>query len=140
MFHVDVTDMFMASRRACVVTAVTGRSRTWSSARSPSSSLRLGGKLHAGLRGGVLGIIQVEARRRRANPNCFIEMDGYHVLVDVPVWTLKHDVIAYGGSYRRGAGQGQEELLWLGYVVLLKPLGLVAFIVFNVWIIFSATH
>ena len=76
-------------------------------------------------------------------PFCFIEMDGYHVLVDVlGVPTLKHDAIAYMKGLLSGAGrmrQGREEVLWIAYVVL-STLSVAAFIAFNVWIIFSATH
>jgi hypothetical protein len=70
-------------------------------------------------------------------------MDGYHIFVDVlGVPTLKHDAIAYAKGLLTGAGrveQGREELLWIGYVVL-STLSVAAFIAFNVWIIFSATH
>ena len=55
--------------------------------------------------------------------------------------TLAPATIAYVKGLLTGAGrvrQGREELLWLGYVVL-STLSVAAFIVFNVWIIFSAT-
>ena len=75
-------------------------------------------------------------------PFCFIEMDGYHVLVDVlGVPTLKHDAITYVKGLLTGTGYtrfGREEALWLGYVVL-STLSVAAFIAFNVWIIASAT-
>ena len=76
-------------------------------------------------------------------PFCFIEMDGYHVLVDVlGVPTLKHDALAYVKGLLTGASRmrlGREEGLWLGYVVL-STLSVSAFIAFNVWIIASATR
>jgi len=89
------------------------------------------------------GIIQWQALVVALYPFCFIEMDGYHVLVDVlGVPTLKSDAIAYTKRLLSGAGrmrQGREELLWIAYVVL-STLSVASFIAFNVWIIFSATH
>jgi len=71
-------------------------------------------------------------------------MDGYHILVDVlGVPTLKHDAISYAKSLLTGAGrilgEGREEPLWIAYVVL-STISVAAFIAFNAWIIFSATH
>jgi hypothetical protein len=75
-------------------------------------------------------------------PFCFIEMDGYHVLVDLlGVPTLKHDALAYVKGLLAGTSRlrlGHEEGLWLGYVAL-STISVAAFIVFNVWIIASAT-
>ncbi len=75
-------------------------------------------------------------------PFCFIEMDGYHILVDVlGVPTLKYDAIAYAKGLLSGAGrigQGREELLWIGYVVL-STVSVAAFIAFNVWLIVHAS-
>jgi len=88
------------------------------------------------------GIIQWQALVIALYPFCFIEMDGYHVLVDVlGVPTLKHDALAYVKGLLTGASRmrlGREEGLWLGYVVL-STLSVSAFIAFNVWIIASAT-
>jgi putative peptide zinc metalloprotease protein len=88
------------------------------------------------------GIIQCQALVIALYPFCFIEMDGYHVLVDVlGVPTLKHDALAYVRGLLTGTGYsrfGREEALWLGYVVL-STLSVAAFIAFNVWIIASAT-
>jgi len=90
------------------------------------------------------GIIQWQALVVALYPFCFIEMDGYHVLVDMlGIPTLKHDAIAYVKGLLTGAGRvregGSEELLWIGYVVL-STLSVAGFIAFNVWIIVSATH
>jgi len=142
-FYVDVTDIFMASRRARVVTAVTGAlvhlvlGAAWfivAAAAPPSSFTQAFAA--------ASGIIQWQALVIALYPFCFIEMDGYHVLVDVlGVPTLKHDALAYvkglltGGRFRLG----REEGLWLGYVVL-STLSVAGFIAFNVWIVVSATH
>src|SRR5256886_3512000 len=89
------------------------------------------------------GMIQWQAFVLALYPFCFIEMDGYHILVDaLGVPTLKHDAITYAKRLLTGAGrmrEGREELLWIAYVVL-STLSVAAFIAFNVWIIFSATH
>src|SRR5437899_2841742 len=87
------------------------------------------------------GIIQWQALVIALYPFCFIEMDGYHVLVDVlGVPTLKHDALTYVKRLLTGAGRvrlGREEALWLGYVVL-STLSVAAFIAFNIWIIARA--
>ena len=143
-FYIDVTDIFMASRRARFVTAATG----------PLVHLVLGAvafivaaKAPAGsftqAFAAASGIIQWQALVVALYPFCFIEMDGYHVLVDMlGIPTLKHDAIAYVKGLLTGAGrvrEGSEELLWIGYVVL-STLSVAGFIAFNVWIIVSATH
>src|SRR2546428_7914024 len=68
------------------------------------------------------GIIQWQALVIALYPFCFIEMDGYHVLVDVlGVPTLKHDALAYVKGLLNGSARlrlGREEWPWVGYVVL----------------------
>jgi len=139
-----VTDIFMASRRARVVTAVTGALvhlvlgavAFIVAAQAPPGSFRQAFAAAS-------GIIQWQALVVALYPFCFIEMDGYHILVDVlGAPTLKHDAIAYAKRLLTGAGrirQGREELLWIGYVAL-STLSVAAFIAFNVWIVLSATH
>jgi len=143
-FYVDVTDIFMATRRARVVTAVTGALvhlvlgavAFIVAAKAPTGSFTQAFAAAS-------GIIQWQALVVALYPFCFIEMDGYHVLVDVlGVPTLKNDAIAYVKGVLSGAGRaarGHEELLWIAYVGL-STLSVAAFIAFNVWIIFSATH
>ena len=141
-FYVDITDIFMASRRARVVAAVTGA----------LVHLVLGAvgfivAAHAPVGrftqafAAASGIIQWQALVIALYPFCFIEMDGYHVLVDVlGVPTLKHDALTYVKRLLTGAGRvrlGREEALWLGYVVL-STLSVAAFIAFNIWIIARA--
>src|SRR2546430_17647350 len=55
------------------------------------------------------GIIQWQALALSLYPFCFIEMDGYHVFVDLlGVPTLKHDAVSYVKALLRG----RERLRW----------------------------
>ena len=76
-------------------------------------------------------------------PFCFIEMDGYHVLVDaLGVPTLKQDAMAFFGRVLRGNSPfplTREKGLWVLYV-LLSTLSIAAFVAFNIWLIIRATH
>ena len=143
-FYIDVTDIFMATRRARVVTAVTGALvhlvlgaiAFIVAAEAPAGSFTQAFAAAS-------GIIQWQALVVALYPFCFIEMDGYHVLDDVlGVPTLKHDAIAYAKGLLTGEGRverGSEELLWIAYIVL-STLSVAGFIAFNIWIIVSATH
>src|SRR3989449_5369297 len=142
-FYVDVTDIFMATRRARVITAVTGALvhlvlgaiAFIVAAQAPAGSFTQAFAAAS-------GIIQWQALGVALYPFCFIEMGCYHILVDVlGVPTLKSDAIAYTKRLLSGAARvrlGREEGLWVGYVVL-STLSVAAFIAFNVWIIVSAT-
>jgi putative peptide zinc metalloprotease protein len=137
-FFVDTTDIFMASRRARVVTAVSGAlvhlvlGSAWfllAAGSSPGFAQAFAA---------ASGLVQWQAFVLALYPFCFIEMDGYHVLVDVlGVPNLKQDALSYFASWvRHGLGWPgtREERLWLGYVGLsLASLG--SFVVFNVWLI-----
>jgi putative peptide zinc metalloprotease protein len=141
-FYVDVTDVFMAPRRARVVTAVSGAmvhlvlGSLWFllALRSPP-----GGFTQAFA--AASGMIQWQAFVIALYPFCFIEMDGYHVLVDLlGMPTLKQDAGAYVRGLFRGKGFGRmtrEKMLWLGYVGL-STVSIAAFIAFNVWLILHA--
>jgi putative peptide zinc metalloprotease protein len=133
-FYVDVTDIFMAPRRARVVTAVSGT----------LVHLVLGGiwffvALHASsgfMRAfaATCGIIQFKSFLLALWPFFFIEMDGYHVLVDaLGVPTLKSDALAYVGGVLRGARPpwSREAALYVGYVTLsgLSVAGFLAFFI-----------
>ncbi len=140
-FYVDVTDIFMAPRRARVVTAVSG-----ASVHLVLGSIWFIVAVHsaqgfAQAFAAASGMIQWQAFILALYPFCFIEMDGYHVLVDaLGVPTLKQDALAYVGSVFRGGGLGafdREKALWLGYV-LLSTVSVAAFIAFNVWLISHA--
>jgi hypothetical protein len=140
-FYVDVTDIFMTRRRARVVTAVSGATvhlvlgSLW---------LLIADRLAVGFTkafAAASGMIQFQAFILALYPFCFIEMDGYHVLVDwLGMPTLKQDAIAYAGRVLRGAGLGgltREKALWLGYVAL-STLSVTLFVAFNVWLVIHA--
>lgn len=142
-FYVDVTDIFMASRRARVVTAVSGTlvhlvfGSLWFllALRAPA-----GGFVQAFA--AASGMLQWQAFVVALYPFCFVEMDGYHVLVDVlGVPTLKHDALAYVKALVSGAPapvSRRQAGLWIGYVAL-SVVSIAAFIAFNVWVIIHAT-
>src|SRR5207302_11156299 len=141
-FYVDVTDIFMASRRARVVTAVSGTlvhlvlGAVWFliAAQAPVGSFTQAFAAAS-------GIIQWQALAISLYPFCYIEMDGYHVFVDLlGVPTLKHDAVSYVKALLRGRERlrwGRLEALWLAYVGL-SSLSIAAFLAFNVWIVVCA--
>jgi putative peptide zinc metalloprotease protein len=141
-FYVDVTDVFMTNRRARVVTAVSGAlvhlvlGSLWFVVAVQSSPGFM--KAFAA----ASGMIQWQAFVIALYPFCFIEMDGYHVLVDVlGVPTLKSDATGYVGALVRGRAPWpvtREEWLWVGYVIL-SVLSVGAFLAFNAWLIVHAT-
>ena len=142
-FYVDVTDIFMASRRARVVTAISGAlvhlvlGSVWFLI---ALAAPLGGFTQAFA--AASGMIQWQAFVVALYPFCFIEMDGYHVLVDVlGIPTLKHDALAWTGALLRGRAPrrfARAEGLWLSYVVL-STVSVVGFMAFNVWLIVHAS-
>ncbi|HET9491899.1 MAG TPA: hypothetical protein VFR64_19395 [Methylomirabilota bacterium] len=140
-FYVDVTDIFMASRRARIITALSGTlvhlvlGALWFlvAVASPPGFLQAFAA--------TSGLIQVQAFFIALYPCCFIEMDGYHIMVDLlGLPTLRHDAVAYVGSLLRGAPVarwGGQAALWIGYVVV-SAMSLAAFIAFNVLLIVQA--
>ena len=88
------------------------------------------------------GIIQLQTFVIALYPFCFIEMDGYHVLVDaLGVPTLKSDALNYVAGLLRGAAPvrwSREAALYLGYVTL-STLSILGFVAFNVLLIVHAT-
>ena len=141
-FYVDVTDIFMARRRARVVTAISGAlvhlvlGSIW---------FLIAFQLSQGFGqafAAASGMIQLQAFVIALYPFCFIEMDGYHVLADsLGMPTLKQDAVAYLGQVLRGGGIGRlsrEKGVWLAYVTL-SAVSVVLFIAFNVWLISTAT-
>jgi putative peptide zinc metalloprotease protein len=140
-FYVDVTDIFMTSRRARVVTAVSGTlvhlvlGSLWLLVAVQSAP----GFVQAFA--AMSGMIQWQAFVIALYPFCFIEMDGYHVLVDVlGVPALKSDATGYVAALVRGrvgAPVTREEWLWVGYVAL-SIISIAAFVACNVWLIVHA--
>jgi putative peptide zinc metalloprotease protein len=145
-FYVDVTDIFMASRRARVVTAVSGTLVhlllgclcfvvAWRSAPGFVQAFAA-----------ASGMLQLQTFVIALYPFCFIEMDGYHVLVDVlGVPTLKQDAMAFVAAVLRGRRRGRrglrpwtrEKSVWVGYVGL-STASIAAFLIFNVWMVVRA--
>jgi putative peptide zinc metalloprotease protein len=142
-FYVDVTDIFMASRRARVVTAVAGAAvhlvlgSIWFVVAFLSP---LGSFTQAFA--AASGMIQWQAFVIALYPFCFIEMDGYHVLVDVlGVPTLKQEAMAWAGAALRGRAAwrfGRPEQLFALYVVL-SAVSVAAFVAFNVVLVLHAS-
>jgi putative peptide zinc metalloprotease protein len=139
-FYVDVTDIFMASRRARVVTAVTG---TLVHLVLGAGCFAVAAQLPHGLPQAFVaasGLIQLQAFVVSLYPFCFVEMDGYHVLVDwLGLPTLKYDAVhfVHDSLWRRVVqrrGLNRRECIWVGYYAL-SVASVAGFIWFNVWTI-----
>jgi putative peptide zinc metalloprotease protein len=142
-FYVDVTDIFMASRRARIVNALAG----------PLVHLALGGAYFwaasvpgPGLLKGFLaasGILQLQSFVVSLYPFAFLELDGYHILVDVlGAPTLKHDSVRFvreslWSKLTSGGRWTRQEVAWVAYFVL-SLLSIAAFIVLNLGVIMHA--
>jgi putative peptide zinc metalloprotease protein len=141
-FYVDVTDIFMTSRRARVITAVSGASAhlvLGSAWFLVALVAPLGSFTQAFA--AASGIIQWQAFAIALYPFCFIEMDGYHVLVDLlGMPTLKQEAMSWaGGLVRRGASwrMGRQEAMFAFYVVV-STISVAAFVALNVMLIVHA--
>src|SRR5712664_16858 len=98
-FYVDVTDIFMTSRRARVVTAVSGAvvHLVLGSVWFVVAQLSPLGSFNQAF-AAASGMIQWQAFVIALYPFCFIEMDGYHVLADVlGMPTLKQEAMGWVG-------------------------------------------
>jgi hypothetical protein len=142
-FYVDVTDIFMASRRARIVNALAG----------PFVHLFLGsvcvwtaGFLQPGLTKGFLAasaILQLQSFLVSLYPFGFFDMDGYHVLVDMlGAPTLKHDAMRFvrESLWTRlwtGPSLGRQETAWLVYF-LMSLLSIIGFVALNVGLLVHA--
>ena len=142
-FYADVTDIFMGTRRARLVAALAG----------PLVHLFLGAfylwsasLLGPGLLKGFLAasaILQLQSLFVSLYPFCFLEMDGYHVLVDLlGMPTLNHESVSFvrHSLWRRlvkGVGLNRQEVVYVSYV-FLSTTSIVAFVGMNVWMLFRA--
>jgi putative peptide zinc metalloprotease protein len=142
-FYVDVTDIFMTGRRARVVTAVSGATvHLVLGAISFLVALfsPLGSFTQAFA--AASGMLQWQAFVIALYPFCFIEMDGYHVLVDVlGTPTLKQEAMSWVGRLIRRRAPwrfGRQEALWALYVVV-STLSVAAFVAFNVLLVVHAS-
>jgi putative peptide zinc metalloprotease protein len=138
-FYIDVTDIFMTGRRARVVTAVSGalvHLVLGAACFLVALFAPLGSFTQAFA--AASGMLQWQAFVVALYPFCFIEMDGYHVLVDVlGTPTLKQEAISWVGRLVRRTGPwrfGRQEALWAFYVVV-STLSVAAFVAFNVMLI-----
>lgn len=141
-FYVDVTDIFMATRRARLVTAASGplvhlylgSICFWAATQMPFGFLQ---SFIA-----ATGLLQMQTFLVSLYPFCFLEMDGYHILVDLlGLPTLNKDSWRFFRDelWRRvadGKGISRREAIWVGYIVL-SALSVGAFVLFNVWGLFE---
>jgi len=137
-FFVDVTDIFMASRRARVVTALSG---TLIHLYLGSLYLWAATQMAPGLLQSFTaasGVLQVQAFFISLYPFCFLEMDGYHILVDLlGLPMLKHDAWRFvryelGRRLVSRPKLTRQEAIWVGYFIL-SLLSILAFVAFNLW-------
>lgn len=142
-FYVDVTDIFMASRRARIVNALAGplvhlflaALYLW------TASLRGPGLLKGFL--AASAILQLQSLFVSLYPFCFLEMDGYHILVDVlGAPTLNHDSVRFvreslWSRLKSGARLGRQEAGWVAYFAL-SLVSIAGFVVGSVWVVVHA--
>jgi putative peptide zinc metalloprotease protein len=144
-FYVDVTDIFMASRRARIVNALSG----------PLVHLFLGclylwtasipgpGLLKAFL--AASGILQMQSFFVSLYPFCFLEMDGYHILVDVIGFpTLNHDSVrfvceSFWSRLVSRAPLSRQEVACVAYFGL-SLVSVAGFVLLNVWLLLHASR
>lgn len=122
-FYADVTDIFMASRRARITVSLAG----------PLVNLILGALLllTAGLAHGyarsflvLAGVLQYASVAINLYPFTFMALDGYHVLADsLGLPTLKASACRFVraefvGRLRAGAAVRPHEWIYVGYVAL----------------------
>ena len=140
-FYADVTDLFMASRRARVVNALTGPTvhlvlgmlgLVWADSLGP-------GLLQACV--AVSAVLQLKSYVICIYPFSFLEMDGYHVLEDaVGMPRLAQESLQFmrGTLWKRlAAGQGirRQEVVYLAYFALslLSVVGVIVFTGLTAW-------
>ena len=144
-FYADVTDVFMSTRRARIMNAVAG----------PLVHLFLGSTAFwlASLSGpgiwkaflAASALLQLQSLFVALYPFCFLEMDGYHVLVDlIGVPTLNHDSWRFVRDelWARLTGTGtwtRQEAVYVAYF-LLSLLSVGVFVAGNIWLLVHALH
>jgi putative peptide zinc metalloprotease protein len=142
-FYADVTDIFMASRRARIVNAVAG----------PLLHLFLGSScfwiaslLSPGLIQGFLvasAILQLQSFFISLYPFCFLEMDGYHVLVEwLGIPTLNHDSVRFvreslWSRLRNVDSLTGRERIYVTYFAL-SLVSVAGFVLATVWLLVTA--
>jgi putative peptide zinc metalloprotease protein len=142
-FYADVTDIFMASRRARVVNAVAG---PLFHLFLGSLSLWIATMLSPGLIQGFLvasAILQLQSFFVSLYPFCFLEMDGYHILVEwLGIPTLNHDAVRFvreslWARLRSLDSLSRQEMVYVTYFAL-SLVSVVAIVVGTVWFLVHA--
>ncbi len=142
-FYADVTDIFMASRRARIVNAVAG----------PLFHLFLGAfcfwiatMLSPGLFQGFLAasaILQLQSFFISLYPFCFLEMDGYHILVEwLGIPTLNDDAVRFvreslWARLRSLDSFTRREGIYVAYFAL-SLVSVTGFVLATVWLLVRA--
>jgi putative peptide zinc metalloprotease protein len=144
-FFADVTDIFMASRRARIVTALVGPLVHLFLA---ALYLWIASFLETGLVQAFLAasaILQLQSFFVSLYPFCFLEMDGYHILVDVLAMpNLNRESMAFirRGLWRRLRERhalSRQEWVYVGYFAL-STVSVIGFIGLNVWVLTRASQ
>jgi putative peptide zinc metalloprotease protein len=142
-FYADVTDIFMASRRARIVNAVAG---PLFHLFLGAACLALATMLTPGLMQGFLvasAILQLQSFLVSLYPFCFLEMDGYHVLVEwLGIPTLNHDAVRFVREslwtrLRNLESLTRRERIYVTYVAL-SLVSVTALAVGTVWLLLRA--
>ncbi len=142
-FYVDVTDVFMANRRARIMNALAGPLVHLFLASLCLWTASLAGP---GLVKGFLAasaILQLQSFFVSLYPFCFLEMDGYHILADLlGMPTLNHDSVRFvhdelWSRIPSGPGLNRQEVAYVLYF-FLSVLSIAAFIALNAWILIHA--
>jgi hypothetical protein len=144
-FYVDVTDIFMATRRARIVNALSGPlvHLFLASVYLWTASFPGPGLLKAFL--AASAILQLQSFFISLYPFCFLEMDGYHILVDLIGFpTLNHDSVRFvreGLLPRlvRREWLSRQEVACLAYFCL-SLLSVAGFVLLNVWLLVHASQ
>ncbi|HTY79480.1 MAG TPA: M50 family metallopeptidase [Candidatus Bathyarchaeia archaeon] len=144
-FYADVTDLFMASRRARVVNALAGPTVhlvlgllgvIWAQALTP-------GLLQACV--AASAVLQLQSFLICIYPFSFLEMDGYHVLEDaVGMPRLAQESMQFVRAplwkkVTRGRRFTRQEIVYVSYF-MLSLISVLAFVGLNAWLILSAKH
>ncbi len=144
-FYVDVTDIFMASRRARIMNALAGPLVHLFLASVCLWTASLSGP---GLVKGFLAasaILQLQSFFVSLYPFCFLEMDGYHILVDaLGTPTLNHDSVRFvreslWARLTSGTRLNRQEVACVAYFALSLA-SIAGFVVLNLWVLMHASR
>ena len=142
-FYADVTDLFMGSRRARVVNAVAG---PLFHLFTGFSCLWIATMLSPGLIQGFLvasAILQLQSFFISLYPFCFLEMDGYHILVEwLGIPTLSDDAVRFvrGSLWTRLRNLDsltRRERIYVAYFAL-SAVSVTCIVIGTAWLLVSA--